>query len=168
MLKALVLALLLVFALLGQVPSENDPPISFLKTEAISIAATQQVTPAPTTVFPKTDIPNTPAVPQSPTAPKTPGITTPPSGTSPQMNPSLAAVHQMNDAAKQMAFQMKRHQKEMAKLLQDPTMMSNPAIRSRVATIQANGAPTQIQRLAQDTENLLKGVLQLLKASGGQ
>jgi len=165
--KTLVLALLLVFALSGQASSENDPLISILETETISIAATQQVKPVPPTVFPKTDVPRTPAVPKSPTAPKTPGVTTPPSGTATQLNPSLVAVRQMEDAAKQTDRQMRRYQREMAKLTQDPTMMANPSIKGLVIAIYGNKAPN-VRGLLVQIEELVRGVTQVLNASGTQ
>ena len=164
----MVFTLMLVLTLSGEAVSQNDPLTPDPQTETILLAATQQVKPVPPAVFPKTGIPRTPAVPKSPTAPKTPGVTTPPSGTAVQMNPSLVAARQMEDTAKQMAFQARRYQQEMAKLKQDPTMMGNPAVRSRVNQIEGNGDSTRAQRLLGDTQSLLQAVLQVLNASGTQ
>jgi hypothetical protein len=72
----------------------------------------------------------------------------------------------MEDAAKQMEWQMRRYQQEMTKLTQDPTMMSNPSIKGRVNPIQANAAPTMIRNLRMQTQELLKVVVQVLNASG--
>ncbi len=162
MFKTFVFALLFVFIFSGEVLPESGTLIPAPGTESVVIAAAQQVSPAPPTSFPKTDLPKLPA------APKPPPITHPPSGTAAQPHPSLVAARQMRDAVNLMVYQGKLHQKEMAKILQDITLMQNPMIKSRVAAIQANDALYQAQRLLQETDSLLKAVQQALNASQTQ
>jgi hypothetical protein len=139
--KALVLGVLLVFALLGQASSGNRPPVSMSGIKTISVAATPQRTPVP----PKKDIPNIPAVPK---------------------NPSLVAVTNMLNEAKEMRQHMRLYKQEMNKLYNDTTLMQNPPIRARVEALKDKDPSTKIDQLIEATANLYKTWLQVLNASG--
>jgi L-arabinose isomerase len=142
--KTLVLGVLLVFALSGQVSSGNHPLISILGTETISVQATQKAK----SVSPKTDIPKAPNAKKNP-----------------QLNPSLVAVNKMLKAAKEMHHQADLYNQELAKLMQDHAMMQNPFIKSTVAVINNIAYKPNIDELCAKTEDLQRGLLQVLNAS---
>ncbi len=89
-------------------------------------------------------------------------------GTTIQPHPWLVTVRQMQDAARQMDQQMRRYRKEMAKLQQDPAVMTNPVIKARVNHIEGNPVSPRIDDLLVDTEALLRTVEQVLNTSGTQ
>ena len=144
--KTLALGVLFVFALSGQAQSGNQSLISTSDTETISAAGTLQVT----SVSPKTEVPKTPAAAKAP-----------------QLNPTLVALRNMQDAASQMLHQFDRYQREKAKFQQDPTMMKDSAIRSELQAIQApeSGAYRGTTDLLQDLEGLKNLVNRVLEAN---
>jgi L-arabinose isomerase len=142
--KTLVLGVLLVFALSGQAPSGNHPLISMSETETISATVTPQVTPVP----PKKAIP------------KIPDVRIPV-----QKNPSMVAVTNMLNEAKEMHHQVDLYYREVAKLRQNPTVMQNIPIKSRVEAIMNNAASREIEDLLIKTQDLEKAMLQVLNAS---
>lgn len=151
--RRLIFALMFLFAL--PLHAYCDDGFTISSGSEITLA---QITPA----SPPTGTVRTPAPPRAPT------VNTPPAGTAIQVNPSLAAATQMVNIAAQMDYQCKLHERELYKIISDPSMVKNPMVKSAVQTLQVNSGCSGVRRLREDTEKLYKTIKNALSQQGSQ
>ena len=162
----IVLILTLVLAWSAEAAAQTHPLPP--KPQATAQPAAQQPNPRPPVVVSKPNTPTAPAVAPSATAVQPPVIAAPSASAVPQEDPRLATARQMQDLARQMDVLMRLYQQQLAKLLQDPTVMTNPAMRARVGAVQGNGAPGAVRQLLVQSQELLRAMIQIINASGAQ
>lgn len=99
---------------------------------------------------------------RTPTPPRPPAVNTPPAGTAIQANVSQAAAKQMLNLSAEMDHECKLYERELYKILSDPTMMKNQWVKAKIIEIQSSIPCGNLTKFRQNTYDLNLRIQQAL------